>query len=294
MLTYRYYYEKSLKMVVLVAILVCATPLLGCQSRNGGENGQKTAKSGQKRGVVPASCSNNECRGAAREKLRALMAGQVARGGRLSALFQAHSVSPALIDALALRGDDVVADIGCGTGAVELLLLEQGARFGRLYAVDIDRAALDVLSDALATIGGDGVQRLELIHSKQDDTLLPAGSCDVVFLLNTPFFVPTADEIKMRTLPTSERLGLESIRAAMKPDARFHVFDWKHDQDPVERASRLRWALENHGFVVESADTIMLGNLRHNHFVLTRRADYTPLQMPDDGHPPQKLADHNR
>ena len=48
----------------------------------------------------------------------------------------------------------------------------------------------------------------------------------------------------------------------------------------------VRWALENHGFVVESADTIMLGNLRHNHFVLTRRADYQTLQMPDDMGPP--------
>jgi len=218
---------------------------------------------------VPASCTDGACDGEAARTNRELVTEFARRGVPLSSLYQAHSASPRMIEALGLRAQDVVADIGCGTGAFEVLLLERGTPFQKLYAVDIDKQALDFLAFVLEEGKLPGRERLETVLSTVDDTRLPAGALDVIFLLNTPFFVPTWDEIHRGSLTTGPHLCLQSIRRALKPTGRFHVFDWNQDEEPADRAARMRWALESVGFHVEAVATIQLGDYPHQHFILT-------------------------
>lgn len=226
-------------------------------------------RSAPERKLLPASCTDGACEAEADAVNRALVAKHLRQGKPLSSLFQAHSISPAMIAALNLKSTDVVADIGCGTGAFEVLLLERGTPFHKLYAVDIDGAALEFLAFLLDEAKLPGRERLELVRSTVEDVRLPPGALDVIFLLNTPFFVPTWEEVKRGSLTTAPQLCLESIHRALKPAGRFHVFDWKEDEEPQDRAERIRWALESVGFHVESFETISLGAHQHHHFVLS-------------------------
>ena len=217
---------------------------------------------------LPSSCTGGVCDGESGVKQRRILAKALGRHKKISSLFQSHSVSPQMIDSLNLKADSVVADIGCGTGAFEVLLLERQTPFKKLYAVDINESGLSLLRDILKASNLPGRERMELIHSTVEDTMLPAGELDVVFLLNTPFFVPTKDEVELNMMTTAPRMCLASIRRALKPGGVFHVFDWKANEDPVDRAVRMRWALEQCGFRLKSSETIKLGDCPHNHFVL--------------------------
>ncbi len=68
---------------------------------------------------------------------QAIVRKSVGRGEPLHPLFGPRSRSEGVVGKLALKPDDVVADVGCGTGAMELMMLETGVAFGKLYAVDV-------------------------------------------------------------------------------------------------------------------------------------------------------------
>jgi SAM-dependent methyltransferase len=70
--------------------------------------------------------------------------------------------------AAAVRPDDVVLDLGCGTGILSLLAARAGAR--KVYAVD----RTSILDDARQTARRNGLDgRIEFIRSAFDDLVLP-------------------------------------------------------------------------------------------------------------------------
>ncbi len=79
-----------------------------------------------------------------------------------------------VVKALKLRRDEVVADIGAGTGYFT-------RRFAplvkRVYAVDINKKRLKRLEKA-------GLANVEIVHAKADDPKLPPESVDTVFFCN--------------------------------------------------------------------------------------------------------------
>lgn len=92
-----------------------------------------------------------------------------------------------------LEPDDVVADIGCGTGFFEFAMLENQIPFAGLYAVDIDPDALEILRFVMEQAGWPGREKVTLIHSRTDDVLLPPESIDAAFLIDSPFYVMRGD-----------------------------------------------------------------------------------------------------
>ena len=79
-----------------------------------------------------------------------------------------------VVEALKLRRDEVVADIGAGTGYFT-------RRFAplvkRVYAVDISEKRLKRLEEA-------GLENVEIVHAEPDDPKLPPESVDTVFFCN--------------------------------------------------------------------------------------------------------------
>ena len=73
----------------------------------------------------------------------------------------------------------VVADVGCGPGAVSAVLAERVGPNGRVYAVDRDPSALSLASQAAEAAG---LSNVLFSQGSADATGLEAGSIDVVML----------------------------------------------------------------------------------------------------------------
>jgi ubiquinone/menaquinone biosynthesis C-methylase UbiE len=86
----------------------------------------------------------------------------------------------ALIDAMALAPDAVVADIGAGTGYFSFRLSER-VPLGRVLAVDIQPEMLSILHVRMASKGVDNVVP---VRGAFDDPNLPAGAVDAVLMVD--------------------------------------------------------------------------------------------------------------
>jgi ubiquinone/menaquinone biosynthesis C-methylase UbiE len=125
-----------------------------------------------------------------------------------------------VIETLQLRGDEKVADVGCGDGFYTIPLASAVAR-GRVLAVDIDAAALAKLSRHLTD---QGIKNVEVVKGKEDDPLLPPDSLDAVLIVNAYHEMPAHEEM------------LRHVRAALKPGGTFLLMEgiW----DTREKQSR--------------------------------------------------------
>lgn len=74
-----------------------------------------------------------------------------------------------VLQALALKSTDAVADLGAGSGYFARRFARHAAK---VYAVDID-------AELLRRAAG---EKIETVHAKPDDPMLPAASVDVIFI----------------------------------------------------------------------------------------------------------------
>ncbi|MDP7115070.1 MAG: class I SAM-dependent methyltransferase [Myxococcota bacterium] len=182
---------------------------------------------------------------------QAIVRKSVGRGEPLHPLFGPRSRSEGVVGKLALKPDDVVADVGCGTGAMELMMLETGVAFGKLYAVDVDGEALAFLEFALEQARPAGADKVEVVKSSYSDVTLPAASVDVLFLLNTPFYLNDKGE---RIADPTATQCLRSIHRALKPDGRLHVFERSLTPAETDWCEAIRATFTDLGFrKIESA-----------------------------------------
>ncbi|MCP5109759.1 MAG: class I SAM-dependent methyltransferase [bacterium] len=79
-----------------------------------------------------------------------------------------------VVEALNLKSDEVVADIGAGTGYFSRRIAGQAAK---VYAVDIEAELLDKIDKA-------GVASVETVLAAPDDPRLAPGSVDTIFICN--------------------------------------------------------------------------------------------------------------
>jgi trans-aconitate 2-methyltransferase len=89
------------------------------------------------------------------------------------------------LERLALRGDEAVLEIGCGSGRDSERLL-QALPHGRLVAVDGSRQMLEQLRERL----GDGDGRLEVLHRDLRQPLEVDGPFDAVMSVATLHWLP--------------------------------------------------------------------------------------------------------
>ncbi len=84
-----------------------------------------------------------------------------------------------VLEVMALRPGDVVADIGCGSGYYARRIAPRVAPEGRVYCVDIQPEMLDIMRDLA---GREGVEGIEAVLSAPDDLRLPDGQIDWIIL----------------------------------------------------------------------------------------------------------------
>jgi ubiquinone/menaquinone biosynthesis C-methylase UbiE len=87
----------------------------------------------------------------------------------------------AVMKAIGLEPGMVVGEIGAGGGRMTVRLADRVGPGGKVYANDIDEEALEKLARRCEK---EGLANVEIIVGKVMDPLLPAGTLDMVFMIN--------------------------------------------------------------------------------------------------------------
>jgi SAM-dependent methyltransferase len=151
-----------------------------------------------------------------------------------------------VLDVLAIREGQTVADVGCGSGYFTTRLAKRVGPRGRVIATDLQPEMLTLLQKKLEDAKlANVVPKL----ATADDTKLPAGEIDLVLMVDVYHEVPnppvTLAQIK-RALAPKGRLALVEYRAedpkvAIKPEHKTTL-------------DQLKRELDANGFVFVSSD----------------------------------------
>lgn len=140
----------------------------------------------------------------------------VANASRLDAPERLEFLPPAeVMAALAIRPDDVIADIGAGTGYFTLPMAKIAAS-GAVYAVDAQPGMLALLQQKISS-----EKNIHLVHAEGESTTLMEGSCTLALLANIWHEFDDRGKI------------LAEVKRILKPAGRIAILDWRPDVDRV-------------------------------------------------------------
>ncbi len=168
-----------------------------------------------------------------------------------------------LLANLPLEADDVVADIGAGTGFFSLPIARRVPR-GRVLAVDIQQEMLDIIAQRSRA---QGIANLQTILASEDDPRLPPDSLDLALLVDAYHEFSRPREV------------MEKVARALKADGRLILIEYRGEDPQVairephkmtERQARAEMAVAG----LEWVET--KGFLPQQHFLVFRRAGPGP------------------
>lgn len=145
----------------------------------------------------------------------------------------------ALAEALGVRPGMCVADVGAGEGAMAEAMVAAVGPDGRVLATEL---SVERLGDLAARKSRRGLANLEVVVARSDDTGLPDGACDAVYLRHVFHHLPDRQAV-------AERLA-----RATTPGARIAVIDfppgvlWFHGDDHGVRADDVSAAFLSAGW----------------------------------------------
>jgi ubiquinone/menaquinone biosynthesis C-methylase UbiE len=87
-----------------------------------------------------------------------------------------------VVEALAIRPGDHIADLGSGSGYFTFRLAQAVGTDGKVYAVDIDSEMNELVAQRAKE---EGIGNVEVILARSGDPLLPSTGVDLVFSVNT-------------------------------------------------------------------------------------------------------------
>ncbi|HEV8584442.1 MAG TPA: class I SAM-dependent methyltransferase [Methylomirabilota bacterium] len=117
---------------------------------------------------------------------------------------------------LRVRRGAVVADVGSGPGYFTTRLARAVGPRGRVYAVDPEAEVLKVLVKRL-----DGAKNVTPVLSRDDDPMLPPGSCDLAMFVNAYHHVADGPAF------------LRRLARCLKRGGRLAAIDWAYRETPV-------------------------------------------------------------
>lgn len=123
-----------------------------------------------------------------------------------------------MMQALNVKPGDVVCDLGCGNGYHTLRLAQAVAPGGWIYGSDIQPEMLTMLNDRADAAG---VTNLTPVLGTVVDPRLPAGSCDLILLVDV--YHEFDRPVHM----------LAKIRAALKPAGRLVLVEFRAEDETV-------------------------------------------------------------
>jgi ubiquinone/menaquinone biosynthesis C-methylase UbiE len=149
-----------------------------------------------------------------------------------------------LINSLEVPVGAVVADMGSGTGYFTWRLAQKVGPEGKVFAVDVQQAMLDLTA---ATLKKRQLSNVQLVLGKETDPRLPAASLDMVLIANSyhEFSQPEA--------------MIAAVNRSLKPNGRLVVIEYSDDADfgsidDTEKMTiqQIRSEIEPMGFELDS------------------------------------------
>lgn len=165
------------------------------------------------------------------------------------------------IRALQIQRDQVVADIGAGSGYYTVRMAAEVGPRGRVYATDIQPGMLDILRRRLTR---EGLTNVETVLGLPDDPKLPADSLDLALMVDV-YHELGAPQVFVRRL-----------RAALKPTGRLVLLEYRKEDPSVPirpehkmSIAEVKAELEPEGFKLVR----VLNDLPWQHILVLQRSD---------------------
>ncbi len=146
-----------------------------------------------------------------------------------------------VMDIIGASAGMAIAEIGAGNGRYVVQLAARVGPEGKVYAEDIDGAALRHLAERCRRVG---FANVETVLGDPADPKLPAGKLDLIFVISSyhHFEDPAA--------------LMKNARPALKPTGRLAIAEWIPETPP----EKMRARMEEAGFVLERIDKSLEAN----------------------------------
>ena len=117
-----------------------------------------------------------------------------------------------ILETLALRPGQNVADIGAGGGYFSLRFADAVGRKGKVYAVDVNPGFLEFVKDSATK---KGVNNVETILAAEDRVTLPKKTLNLIFVRNAYHHLPSRAEY------------FRNLKGLLKPGGRVAIVEYK-------------------------------------------------------------------
>jgi ubiquinone/menaquinone biosynthesis C-methylase UbiE len=157
-----------------------------------------------------------------------------------------------VVSALKIRPDEVIADIGAGSGYFTRRFASHAAK---VYAVDIDPELLEMIGKAASP-------KIVTVRAAPDDPNLPDGVVDTVFICNVLHHIENRPAYYAKLLK------------ALKPDGRIVIVDFFRRELPVGPPVSMKLSEEQVIGEFRAAGLRLAGQLNflpHQYFLTFRR-----------------------
>ncbi len=187
--------------------------------------------------------------------------------------------------ALEIEPTDVIADIGCGTGALLMRLLDNGVPFEHYWGVDFDGEALELLRFVLDAAHPEARDRVTLVRNSPQSMQLPSQRIDLAISANTRLGVKQGIQ-EDRGFQQQRDVMMGSLWDAMVAGGRVHVIEPEEDSNGtiVSKEAVSAPFLEN-GFVLRADSSDVVG-LQRFYSLVFERGPERPGGAPPVAEPP--------
>lgn len=122
-----------------------------------------------------------------------------------------------VVQALALKDGEQIADVGAGSGYFALRFARHVGTAGRVYAIDISE---DMIKTVQQRAGQAGLQNVQTVLARPDDPGLAAASVDRIFLCDTWHHIP------------DHPAYLAKLRKALRAGGQIVIIDFQKKDTP--------------------------------------------------------------
>jgi ubiquinone/menaquinone biosynthesis C-methylase UbiE len=163
-----------------------------------------------------------------------------------------------VMDELGIGEGMNVADVGAGIGYFTLKLSERIGETGKVFASDIDKAALAFLEERMKEAGLDNIT---IIHGREDDPMIPEASVDLVLIVNSIHFV------KEKTA------FLNNMRRSLKKNGKLVFVQWNAEKMDSESPG---WSKQDRELYTLRT---MLNMIYEADYEVLEIKDFLPMQL---------------
>lgn len=157
-----------------------------------------------------------------------------------------------VVEALALKVGDVVADLGAGSGYFSVLFSRRVGDKGRVYATDVEQGMVDYIKKRMEK---EGLKNITPGLCEPDNPGLVEKSVDLLFICDTWHHIP------------EHPAYLQKIARALKSGGRLAIVDFKKEPTPEGPPLRMRLSREEVVHEVTKAG-----------YALSKEFDFLPYQ----------------